>query len=62
MDSVYFAFGAIAVVLIIHWAMMAERGGGPHAGLLAMRRYRPDDPKRSKAVTANRRRAGALRR
>jgi len=61
MDSVYFAFGGIGVLLIIQWAMTADRRGDPYTGLLAMRRPRPDDQSRRANGKSRRRRPGADR-
>lgn len=61
MDSVYFAFGGIAIVLIVHWAMIADRAGGPYIGLLAMRRPRVDDAGSPKDAKFKRRRMGGAR-
>jgi hypothetical protein len=45
MESVYFALGAVAAGLVVHWAFSADRGGkGPYDGLLGMRRPRPSPP------------------
>lgn len=54
MDSVYYAFGGLAVVVIIYWAMMADRRSGPYAGLLAMRRPDPNDPRFHKSTKSKR--------
>jgi hypothetical protein len=38
MESVYFALGVTAAMLVIHWALVADRRrAGAHSGLLAMR-------------------------
>lgn len=45
MESIYFALGAVAAAIVVHWAWVADRGGkGPHAGLLAMRRPQLEMP------------------
>jgi hypothetical protein len=45
MESIYFALGAVAAALVVHWAWSADCGGkGAQAGLLAMRKPQPELP------------------